>query len=346
MWEYALLVSIFVIELIYSGLRWSGSYPSLRAKGQTRARWFAQLVFAHVAFQLPFTLGLSGFFLWARGIHLLWPSTLTRNCVWLAGLVFLGAAAFSPGTSELVVFMAISVLMASGIVGLCLCHRHSHEFDHLAWGHSAFLFVLLPLCFASELLAMPDLFTYGVSIGLFVLYLRMRVPCKIGEDSIDYSNIFEALENERATRMYLAKIDPGIRDIFDAVTRDLTLVNQGHLVTPMNSAAYEDSLRHLNIHYQEHDLYATRIELIFYIHKHFDNRKMLRHASLFLFPCCRKSGYESVASRSEVELDSDTDSILDMSTGSFSDLSNDTENDEIVYASLGDFEDQDHSPTS
>lgn len=360
MLKFFLLGSIFLIELVYVCARRYGTgklAQKLRSKGQTRARWFSQLVFAHIALQLPFTLALSGFFLWARAIHLFWPSTLVRNFVWLAGLIFLLASTFTPDATDLSIYGAIGIELLLSTLGLCLCHRHSHEFDHLAWGHSAYLLFLLPAAIASDMVPMWELFDYGVTLGLFVLYLRMRMPWGMSEDSIDYSNIFEALENHRAIRLYLAKIDPGVKDIYDALDRDCVQVNKGNLKTPMPSSQYKGALEYLNIEYREHDIHGVREDLILYIHKNYDSKKVWRAIRAFFLPPWSRKQFDSArrvknsssgttcrstsSSNDAIELEEsseDKDSILDMATESYSSLSSDDNDTEIIYAEIKDFE--------
>ena len=362
MLKYFLLGSIFLIELVcVCARRWSDN-EKLHSKGHNRTKWFAQFVFAHVALQLPLTLALSGFFFWARAIHFFWSGTLIRNFLWVAGLTPLLTLAYMPGFSPIWIYGTIATEMAISAVGLCLRRCNSREFELLSWGHLFFLFILAPLAiFAS--------FDTGVTVGLFVLYLRMRIPWGMGEDSIVCSDVFEALQSNHTARLYLAKIDPGIRDIYDSLERDCVQVNQGKLACPMPSSSYKGALEYINIAYREHDIHGTRNDLIIYIHEHYDSKLLLKTVRSFFFPAfnkghldvlprnCSSSSRSGSGNDSNIELEESSDerdSILDMATESYGNLSSDNteksnsnsnscssnEDEEIIYATLTDFGEQ------
>lgn len=359
MFKYVLLGTIFVIEVFYVLAR--RQKERFRSKAQTRARWFAQLVFAHLALEEPSTLVLCGFFLWARAIHMFTFNKWLRNALWLCGLAGLVTPLLLHHGRDYYIYSTLVAMMGMSMIWSCFCSRDSHEFVHVMWGHLFFLLILLPSAIVADLLGVSVLDEYIVPLALFLLYLRMRTfGCLGGSKNtadparLDYATIFEALENTHALRLYLSGVDEGIKDIFDTLDRDCTQVHLGKLTSPMKSAQYAGALEYLEIEYRENDLFGVRDDLIMYIHKHYDRRRFWAHVKSFFCPDCgRTKGFVPVAchSPSIVLEESSGDSLLDYSIASSdrsrdvsgasgaSDVSDvsDASETEIVYAEIKDF---------
>lgn len=346
MFKYVLLALVVLTEFVYVWARRKKRH--LRTKAQTRARWFAQLVFAHIALQKPLTLVLSGFFVWARSVHLIVPNKWGRNILWLCGLGILLTPLFLDQGRDFHLYAVLAGEMVGSSLWLCFCQRHSHEFTHLAWGHGWYLLFLLPAAISGDLVPLDVLNDVVVPIGLFLLYLRMRTiglmgnkKMGTGDIRLDYANIFEALEDHRATRLYLSKIDPGVRDIYDSLDRDCIQVLAGNLKSPMPSSGYHVALENLGIKYRENNLFKVRDELIMYIHREYDKKRVLRNLREFVFPSCTRREFEELPTDSSSRSSSGHGITLEESShDSFLDYSADSgqsDGSEIVYAELQDF---------